>query len=498
MTRSLRFRAFVRLALSVAWLMAPARTLGSATVPPNTDVSARIRRVETGLLPAVTLRGEPRVAWALADRMQHYGIPGVSIAVIDSGKLAWTRGYGVLRAGGTSTVTADTFFEAASISKPITAVAAMRLVEDGRLALDEDVNRWLRRWKVPPSQLTREQQVTLRRLLSHTAGVSGHGFRGYAPGERVPTLLEILQGRAPANTEPLTIEFVPGSKLLYSGGGYLVVQQLLTDVTHRPFDAVAHASVLARSEMRDSTFAQPLPRREWHRAASGHDEKGAAMPGGWNVYPELAPAGLWSSAADVARFAIEMLCATRGESRMLGARWAKEMLEPQQPGGWGLGFELHGKGSAARFGHTGSVLGYRSAFVVYPATGQGAVVMTNSDNGVPLAEEILRSVSAEYGWPDYVPVEKVIVTQPAEVLRDYVGRYRLDDGLVITVTVENGKLMGQPGDRPKLELLPQSTTLFFLREMQADVEFRRDEHGAVTALVLHEGEQEPSVAPRLP
>ncbi|MFP5287703.1 MAG: serine hydrolase, partial [Thermoanaerobaculia bacterium] len=456
MTRSLRLRAFVGLALSVAWLVAPARTLGSATAPSTTDLPSRIRRVETGLLPAVTLRGEPRVAWALADRMQHYDTPGVSIAVIDGGKLAWARGYGVLQAGGTAPVTTDTLFEAASISKPITAVAAMRLVENGRLALDEDVNRWLRSWKVPASELTRERKVTLRRLLSHTAGVSGHGFRGYAPGERVPTLLEILQGRAPANTEPLTIEFVPGSKLLYSGGGYLVIQQLLADVTRRPFDAVARASVLAPAGMRDSTFAQPLPRREWHRAASGHDEKGVPMPGGWNAYPELAPAGLWSSAGDVARFAVEMLRATRGESRMLGPRWAKEMLEPQQPGGWGLGFELHGTGNAARFGHTGSVFGYRSAFVVYPATGQGAVVMTNSDNGVPLVEEILRAVSAEYGWSDYMPVEKVIVAQPVEVLRDYVGRYRLEDGLVITVTVENGKLMGQPGDRPKLELLPQS------------------------------------------
>src|SRR5688572_27074372 len=170
-----------------------------STQPAHID-SERIRRVETGLRFPRTIRGRPVAQMQLDERMRHYKVPGVSIAVIDSFRIAWARGYGVRETGGTSSITTETLFQAASISKPIAAVAALRLVQKGKLDLDEDVNVKLRSWKVPENAFTLARPVTLRRLLSHGAGLTVHGFRGYTSSAPVPTVLQVLDGHSPANS----------------------------------------------------------------------------------------------------------------------------------------------------------------------------------------------------------------------------------------------------------------------------------------------------------
>src|SRR5262249_52896144 len=159
-------------------------------------------------------------------RMAHYHVPGLSIACIHNGTVEWTQAFGVVRVGG-APVTPDTLFQAGSISKSLTALAVLRLVEQGKLNLDTDVSQYLRSWKIPTNNFTKQKKVTLRELLSHTAGATIHGFHGYTAGQTVPTLVQVLNGEKPANSAPVTIDFVPGTNFRYAGGGYAIVQQIL-------------------------------------------------------------------------------------------------------------------------------------------------------------------------------------------------------------------------------------------------------------------------------
>lgn len=369
--------------------------------PQTGEVADRIRRVEEGLVAGPAGKGAPVSKWKLAERMKYYKVPGVSLAVVNSGKIEWARGYGVVEAGGARAVTPETLFQAASISKPVAAIAALRLIEQGRLALDEDVNGRLVSWKVPENAFTKEKKVTLRRILSHSAGLTVHGFRGYAVGEEVPTLREVLEGRKPANSLPIQVDVVPGSLWRYSGGGYCVLQQMIEDVVRKPFAETMEMTVLARLGMKQSTYRQPLPPHLAGRAATGHRKDGQPIPGKWYTYPEMAAAGLWTTSSDLACFAIELEQSYAGRSnRVLSKKMARQMLSPQM-GRSGLGLEVDGEGASVRFSHGGANQGFRCFLVAYRDSGRGAVVMTNGDGGGELGMEIIRAIAEEYNWPDY-------------------------------------------------------------------------------------------------
>ncbi len=222
------------------------------------EVSGKIRAFEAGMIPEIVFEGEPIKAKTVKDRMAELNVPGVSVAVIDQGKIAWAKGYGLRESGGTEPVTPQTLFQAASISKPVSATAAMVLVSAGKLDLDEDANVELRSWRIPGNKFTEQARVTLRGLLSHTAGLTVHGFSGYAAGKATPALLQILDGQKPANSAPIRVDVLPGSIHRYSGGGYTVLQQLIQDVTGREFPAAMRYLVLAKVGMEASTYEQPL------------------------------------------------------------------------------------------------------------------------------------------------------------------------------------------------------------------------------------------------
>jgi CubicO group peptidase (beta-lactamase class C family) len=354
--------------------------------------------VEHGLLQSY---GDP--PWkrmGLEERMAHHRVPGISIAVVDDLEIAWAKAYGVLEAGKSERVTPGTLFQPASIGKIVVAVAALHLVETGDLDLDEDVDRRLVSWRIPESELTAERKVTLRRLLSHGAGVTVEGFRGYAHGEPVPTLVQVLNGERPANSPPVRVDTVPGTRYRYSGGGYVIVQQLLEDVTGEPFPTLLRSTVLEPWGMADSTLESPLPERLRARAARGHRTDGSPIPGGWHTYPEMGSgASLWSTATDLARLAIRLMRSYRGQSdAVLSHCMAVRMLSPQIDGR-GLGPVLGDDGGdRVYFMHPGANDGYASVLVAYPKRGQGVVILTNGDGGKALWPEILRSVSVEYGW----------------------------------------------------------------------------------------------------
>jgi CubicO group peptidase (beta-lactamase class C family) len=402
----------------------------------SSDFKERIRRVENGLLLPVVVKGQPSEPMKLADRMQLTNTPGISVAVINNGRVEWAKGYGVLEAGSKNPVTTETLFQAGSISKAVTAVAVMRLVEQGKLNLDEDVNKKLVSWKVPENEFTGNKKVTLRGLLSHTAGVNVPSFIGYLSGEPVPTLLQVLDGVKPAKTPPIRVDSVPGSGFRYSGGGYTIVQQLLIDVEKKPFPDLMRELVFKPLKMKHSTFEQSLPKDLITTAAAGHNSKGEKPPGRWRFLPEMAAAGMWSTPTDLALLAIELQRAQAGKSnKFLTAQMVSQMLTPQL-GNWGLGFSVEGEGRKRRFSHGGSTLEFNSFLVAYNDSGQGAVIMANSLRGERVIDELLRSISKEYGWGDYQPKEKTIAAVNPKIYENYFGQYELDISSDYVVTFQ--------------------------------------------------------------
>jgi len=359
--------------------------------------AARIARVEQGLSP-ITIPGEEPRKLSLTQWMELYGVPGVSIAVFDKGALVWAKSYGVKHAGGSEAVTVDTLFQAASISKPVTAMAAMHHAEKRKWSLDANINDTLVSWKVPDNEFTTEQKVTLRRLLSHSAGTTASGFRGYSSTEPVPTTLQVLDGEKPANSPAVRVDTVPGTLTRYSGGGTTVVQQMLVDQLKKPFPVIMKETVLGPLGMKHSTFEQPLPKELEPFAASGTYSGGKSVEGRWHTYPEMAPAGLWTTPSDLARVALEMSKATKGQSRrVVSQTMAKQMLTRQSEA-FGIGFMR--RPGQEWFGHGGGNEGYR-CFLMAFESGNGVAVMTNSDDGSHLFDRLIASVMAEYGWKGY-------------------------------------------------------------------------------------------------
>ena len=442
---------------------------------------------ELDILPPVIIQGETPATTKLADRMAALHVPGVSIAVIHAGKIEWARGFGVTSIGGED-VNPNTLFQAASISKPVTAMAVLRLVQEGKLDLDQDVNQYLRTWKVPESSFTEKTKVTMRELLTHTAGMTVHGFPGYAPGAPLPTLVQVLNGEKPANTPAIVVDTVPGTEWRYSGGGFVVAQLLLQDVTGEPFPAFMKETVLGPAGMGRSTYEQPLPQRRMGEAAMAHRQNGEPVPGGPHVYPEMAPAGLWTTPSDLARYAIEIQKALAGKSAVLSAPMAREMLTPGK-GKWGIGIGTGGSPAHPYFTHGGANEGFQCNLVAYN-DGDGAVIMTNSDNGGQLAAEILRTIAHDHKWPDFAPHEiqrQKNLSVSGDTLAKYAGVYGMAPGGFMIITVVGGQLVSQMSHQNKIPLFAQSETHFTAKLVDAQIEFPSGEKGPASQLILHQG-----------
>ena len=365
-----------------------------SSVPDGIAAGSPEALVESSLMPAFTIPGEPVARSSLADRMAELGVPGVSVAVLVDGEIAWARGYGLADVESDRPVTTNTLFQAASISKPVAALAALRLVESGRVDLDGDVNAHLTSWRVPDNAFTEQGPVTLRGLLTHRAGLTVWGFPGYGPDEDVPDGPGVLDGRG--NTDPVRVYKAPGESWQYSGGGYTVMQQLVADMAGKPFAAVMREEVLDPIGMSRSTYEQPIPPERQDDIATGYRSDGERVPGGWHTYPEQAAAGLWTTPSELALYAREMQRAWKGEStRVLGEALAREMLTPDADD-WGLGPAISEDGE--RFRHGGSNQGFRCTFAAYIDGDDGVFVMTNSDSGSELAAEIAITVAQAYGW----------------------------------------------------------------------------------------------------
>jgi len=333
---------------------------------------------------------------AVEERMEQEKVRGLSIAVIENGKILFARGYGVTETGG-KPVTDLTRFQAGSVSKPVAALAAMRLVEQGKLTLDDDFNQFLTSWKIPHNTFTAKKVVTLREILTHTAGFTVHGFEGYVPTAPRPGLIEVLNGVSPANSPPIIVNQAPGAAYRYSGGGFCVMQQGMLDVTGSDFPDLMSRLVLSPLEMKNSTYDLILPGDWQSLAAIGHSH-GQPIPGKWHVYPESAAAGLWTTPSDLARFIIAVQQAWRGVDGPISHDIAIQMLTPQSHGGE-LSLVLSGSGKDLCFQHDGLNAGFRSLIIGFPRSGQGAAIMINDDSSATVLEEITASLVARYHWP---------------------------------------------------------------------------------------------------
>ncbi|OOG68998.1 hypothetical protein B0E45_16020 [Sinorhizobium sp. A49] len=400
------------------------------------SLAATIAAVENGLVQAVSIAGEAAKTRTLEDEMARLHVPGVSIAVLDDGKIAWAKGYGVTRAGGPP-ITPDTIFQAASISKPVTALAALRLVNQGKLDLDRDVNEQLQGWKLAAPA---GSHVTLRNLLSHTAGTTVSGFPGYSAGKPVPSIEDVLLGRSPAITKPILVDTQPGTVWRYSGGGTTVVQKLVGDATSRTFADVLRETVLDPVGMARSSFAQPLGETALQTAAWPHDAAGDPIPGGPHTYPELAAAGLWTTPSDLARFALAVRrAAIHAPDGLLPPALADAMLTPVKSD-YALGFSIRVTSGVHSFSHSGSNAGYESMLVAFSGSGDGVVIMANGQQGGELIGELVHSVAVAYGWPGYRSIERPSIPVSADKAAKLAGEYQVQDRGTFSIAASAGQL----------------------------------------------------------
>jgi len=415
-----------RKSLLLMWIIAFLLTAAACSTwnVSATNLDARIKKVERGLIP-MTKNG--RIRWlarkGIEARMEHYGVPGVSIAVIDDYQIKWAKGYGVLETGKGRPVTQDTLFHACSVAKPVSAAGVLALVERGLLDLDENVNLALTSWQIPENEFTAQETVTLRRLLSHSSGLTDawsydasqaveccYALEGQAPTVTIQDLLEASPVTGLRHAARVTE--VPGAEYRYANLGYGIVELLVEDVTQQPFETFMQQTVLDPMGMASSTFEQPLPVDLRARATTEHDSEGRPFEGKRHHFPTLAAGGLWTTPSDLARFTIEVMRAYAGDSdgtsgRLLSPEMARQMLaaeielldDPLDDAS-GLGFFLGEEAGKLRMSFAGTTWGSTSLLVAYPETGQGAVIMTNSATaGGTIRFEILLSIAAEYGWP---------------------------------------------------------------------------------------------------
>jgi CubicO group peptidase (beta-lactamase class C family) len=445
----------------------PAATASESPVEPPLELE---RRIEQSLLPAVVVEGEPPgEPITLAARMIASKVSGLGIAVFDEAGVLWAKGYGVTDAETGSPVTQHTLFQAGSISKSVNALAVLLAAEGGTVDLDVPINDLASSWKLPDNDFTRASPVTLRRLLSHTAGTTVHGFPGYPSGAPLPTVQQVLDGLPPANTPPVRVDLLPGAQFRYSGGGITLSQLILVDRLAKPYPTLLDERVLGPLGMVDSTYQQPLPPERLKQAASGHDPDGTVIPSRRHVYPEMAAAGLWTTPTDLATFFRELALARAGHSTRISQRVAREMTtavdaDPKV----GLGVFLYERNGARYFGHDGVDAGFNAIAVASLDAVHGVVMMANSANGLRLFPEIERTVFAALGWAGAdMPVASVTLSSTERAA--WLGAFAIESDIPFTIHLQGERLLMTRALAEPIELIFVSATRAVTR--RADIRY---------------------------
>jgi CubicO group peptidase (beta-lactamase class C family) len=449
----------------------------------TTYAQDKIQEVEKNLVGAIQLSTEK--PGTITERMAHYKIPGLSIAVIQNYKIVMAKGYGWANDSLKIPVTTNTLFQAASISKSLNGVGVLKLVQDKKLDLYADINTSLSSWKFPYDSLSKGKKINTANLLSHTAGLTVHGFEGYVPGTPLPTVLQILNGQKPANSDSVRSMYEPGIKSEYSGGGTTLTQLIVTDITHQPYADYMKKEVLQPMGMTASTFAQPPAGIKPALLATAYRGDGKPVEGNYHIYPEQAPAGLWTNPTDLAKYIIETQLAYEGKSaKVLNQATTTLRLTPYMNKNAALGVFIDTLESTVYFQHGGANEGFRCQYYGSLKDGNGVVVMVNSDNG-GIMQEVINSVAKVYEFKGlYRSTVKESVIVPDSVLQSYTGQYALSPEFIITVFKQGNVLYAQATGQISFEIIPETPTKFFPRVFKAYLDFTKDENGKVNALIL--------------
>jgi len=449
---------------------------------PSNEIAKEMASVESGLRNKTQFVNDPK--WNIDERMKHYGVPGVSIAVIKDYKIHWLKHYGVMDKETGQAVNGHTLFQAGSISKPVAAYGALKYVEQNKLSLDEAVNNKLIDWKIPDNEFTKKQTVTLKHLLNHSAGLTVHGFGGYSPGTAVPTVKQVLDGKNPANSAAVRVDMQPETKYRYSGGGYTVMQKLVSDVAQKEYPDLMQDVVLGPIGMSQSTYEQPLPPEKLKFAAAGYLPNKSPVPGKRHTYPEMAAAGLWTTAEDLAKFVVDVQQAIKSDkSKVLSQAMTQKMLTPFVSDTTGLGFFLEMKGKEIYFGHGGWDEGFSADLIAHKTRGYGVVIMTNS-NHPNFINELKNSVARTYQWHQFLDTDLVpLPTAKAEQDR-VVGRYNFRPDMTFNIYVNDNQLYMQYLNGDPMEVLRIGDNQYVRREFPGKFRFEKNKETGTTDLMF--------------
>lgn len=418
-------------------------------------LAAKLDRIENGLQPNLQIQGDSIPNFNIEERLKELGIPGVSIAVIQNGEIEWAKGYGMADSTENRRVTPETLFLAGSISKPVAALRAHQLAEQGVIDMDTNVNEYLSSWTLPDNSFTETEKVTTRRILNHTAGLTVWGFPGYDKGDTIPSVPEVLDGLG--NTDSVRVYKTPGESWMYSGGGYTIMQLMITDIEKKSFPEIMQKNVLDPLGMTKSTFENPLPEQYHALAATGYRGNGEEVEGQWPIYPEMAAAGLWTTPSQLILWAKEIQQIQQSqEDGLLKVQTVNEMLTPgMNDYGLGPGVGEH------TYGHGGADEGFRAQMTVWKDSPVAVVVMVNSDNG-SIIKEIMLSIAKEYDLPGIEPQARTVREQSAEQLEKFVGLYDFTGMGEAQITIKDkGLVLNAEFIENPIFMLPESETTFF-------------------------------------
>jgi len=405
---------------------------------PDFDIAA----VERNLVPAVEFEGETWGQLSVQDRMARYGVSAFSVALLYNGEIIWTKAYGVYSNDDKRPISTNTRFQAASLSKPVTALGVMTLVDEGLLKLDSAANDYLKTWKLSENDISGDS-VKIRGLLSHTAGVSVPSYPGYEVDEELPLIDEILDGKSPSKSAPVRVTMAPGS-YEYSGGGYMILQKIVEDQAGESLNTFMDGALFSPLGLSRTTFdfIKPIDGQNDRDIAPGSNWTGEPFENGWRIYPQKAAASLWSTPSDLALVLKSYMAAYKGQKNVMFSAKTARLVAEEIDGSMGLGFGVHGEGSGKHIDHAGWTRGYRSYLVAFPETGDGVVLMANGNNGNRLIQEMTRAIAKELEWPAFQPQKLKREKWTSEQLHALAGDYEMMPArFTISIIVEDDHLI---------------------------------------------------------
>lgn len=451
------------------------------------ESNARIQRIINNIQVETHLAGHFKTM-KLEERMKQLNSPGVSITVVNDSKIEWSMGFGVKNLSTKEKVDADTMFLAGSVSKPVFALAVMKLVEKGLIDLDRDVNDCLKSWKIPKNG-NWQPKVSMRQLLGHTAGLTVHGFAGYSQSKSIPSTKQILNGEAPANSSPVVVNILPGTMMRYSGGGTTVAQLVVEEFLGSPLSEIIDDILFKPLNINNSTYRQNLTEKQKKQIAFGYPFFNQQVESGYHIYPEMAAAGLWTNGNDLAKIMIEIQNAINSKPSFFAKETIEQMLSPQQVAkNMGIGFFLEGADDAERFYHGGWDEGFVTKFVSYKKGGNGAIVFINSNEGVNLLDEIIRAIAIEYNWNSFIPKADISIDFDHVLTDEYCGFYDTETGLIFNIVKsDNGLKLEVSGQMP-INLSPKSKEVFSIDILNTKIKFDFDMNNKVQNIIVTQDE----------